>query len=318
MTILYNVFFYRRDRKSLKNYDFLWEVMEENLSKTNKVPKPAWVFSSPPTLAELCFAAIRRHNVLERVLDPLKLVKRTSATNTDNDDQAENDDTISLLSFDDPISSDEAMNIDSDNTLGQHDFWAMMLGNNNKASVVGADLVATELNKLVLYNPPPWVEQPKKVFVRPGMEELFTCDSTCTCSFRYVPTLPTIPEFHVPTLLSLVSVWKNAASNYPSQNGCIDGSTTDPDMESSLEHDSSIEEHYFRLPQPLTSSVSDICSMETDEKVVHVIFDIDKLDRKNISGVKVDVNFNCQGQGEKRRRTNCCDLTPYKKLRREK
>ena len=275
----------------------------------------------PPTLTELCFAVIRRHKVLERVLDPLKLVKRTSATNTDNDDQAENDDTISLLSFEDPISSDEAMNIDSDDTPGQHDFWATRLPTYippTPTSVVGADLVATELNKLVLYNPPPWVERPKKVFVRPGMEELFTCDSTCTCSFRYVPTLPTIPELHVPTLLSLVSVWKNAASNCPSQNGFIDGSTTDPDMESSIEDDSSIEEHYFRLPQPLTSSVSDICSMETDEKVVHVIFDIDKLDKKKISGVKVDVNFNCQGQGEKRRRTNCCDLSSYKKLRREK
>ena len=147
------------------------------------------------------------------------------------------------------------------------------------------------------------------------MEELFTCDSSCTCSFRHVSTLPTIPELHVPTLLS---VWKNVASSCPSHNGFIDGSTTHPDMESSIEDDSSIEEHYFRLPQPLTSSISDICSMETDEKVVHVIFDIDKLDKKKISGVKVDVNFNCQGQGEKRRRTNCCDLASYKKLRREK
>ena len=79
----------------------------------------------PPTLTELCFAVIRRQKVLERVLEPLKLVKRTSGTNTDNDDQAENDDTISLLSFEDPISSDEAMNIDGDDdTPGQNEFWA--------------------------------------------------------------------------------------------------------------------------------------------------------------------------------------------------
>ena len=59
------------------------------------------------------------------MLEPLKLVKRTSGTNTDNDDQAENDDTISLLSFEDPISSDEAMNIDGDDdTPGQNEFWA--------------------------------------------------------------------------------------------------------------------------------------------------------------------------------------------------
>ena len=79
----------------------------------------------PPTLTELCFAVIRRQKVLERVLEPLKLVKRPSGTNTDNDDQAENDDTISLLSFEDPISSDEDMNIDGDDdTPGQNEFWA--------------------------------------------------------------------------------------------------------------------------------------------------------------------------------------------------
>ena len=81
----------------------------------------------PPTLAELCFAVIRRHKVLERVLDPLKLVKRMSGTNTDTDDQAENDDTISLLSFEDPISSDEGMNSDSNDTPGLNDFWATRL-----------------------------------------------------------------------------------------------------------------------------------------------------------------------------------------------
>ena len=107
--------------------------------------------------------------------------------------------------------------------------------------------------------------------MKPGMEELFTSAS----AFSYVPTLriktvgsplPTMPE--MPTILS---VWKNAASNAGSLSSSTNGDemasgsggntciTTDPEMESSMEDDSSMEEHYFRLPEPLTSSVSDVC-----------------------------------------------------------
>ena len=102
----------------------LWRRMSRKRTKSQSLHGYS---PPPPTLAELCFAVIRQHKVLERVLDPLKLVKRTNATNTDNDGQAENDDTMSLLSFEDPISSDEVMNMDSDDTSGQNEVWATRL-----------------------------------------------------------------------------------------------------------------------------------------------------------------------------------------------
>ena len=85
-----------------------------------------------------------------------------------------------------------------------------------------------------------------------------------------------------------------------------------------MDDDSSIEDHYFRLPEPLTLSVVDVCSMETSEKVVHVIFDLDKIDKQQIAGVKVDVNFNCPGEKRKKTATNCCDCSFFKKVKREK
>ena len=81
-----------------------------------------------------------------------------------------------------------------------------------------------------------------------------------------------------------------------------------------MDNDSSLEETYFCVPEPLTSSVADVCSMETSEKVVHVIFDLDKIKNQNIAGVKVDVNFNCPG--EKRHATPCCDRS-WKRLKHE-
>ena len=107
MTLLYNLFC-RRDRKSLKNYDFLWEVMEENIRKNNKVSKPALVFSSPPGLVDLCFSVLRRQKVVHHVLDPLKVQKINSSMNTDDDD----DDTISMMSFQDPVDFDDSLEED--------------------------------------------------------------------------------------------------------------------------------------------------------------------------------------------------------------
>ena len=313
--------------------------MEENINKTNKVSKPAWVFSSPPpqSLAVLCFSKIRRQKILDRALDPLKMVKATIGTNTENDnhadnaDNADNDDTMSLMSFEDPVNFEEDMNTDIGDIAESNDLWETVLPkyvHSKPTSIVGGELVGTEHNSLVIYDPPPWVERPQKVYVKPGMEELFTC----TSRFNHVPTLSmkNIPLPMIPELPTMLSVWKHADSKADSLSGSIDGDerasggntcgTTDPEMESSMEEDSSMEEHYFRFPEPLTSSVSDVCSMETDEKVVHVTFDLDRLDRKKIAGVKVDVNFNCQGEKRRRTATNCCDCSffNFKKVKREK
>ena len=95
------------------------------------------------------------------------------------------------------------------------------------------------------------------------------------------------------------------------ENSLNGTSPTDAEMDD----DSSLEETYFRLPEPLKSSVADVCSMETSEKVVHVIFDLDKIKNQSFAGVKVDVNFNCPG--EKRHATPCCDRS-WNRLKREK
>ena len=316
MTLLYNLFC-RRDWKSLKNYDFLWEVMEENIRKNNKVSKPAWVFSSPPGLVDLCFSVLRREKVVHRVLDPLKVQKTNSSTNTDDDD----DDTISMMSFQDPVDFDDSLEEDMnlDNIL-QPPFIGPVLPHYVPpvpTPVIGAKLLGTNKNSLLVYDPPPWIPRPMELYVKSGMEGLFSRP------FDYIPT-PSLEEFGVslPTLdelSSLLKVWKEkyAAMKGETQlvpiieNSSNGTSPTDAEMDD----DSSLEETYFRLPEPLKSSVADVCSMETSEKVVHVIFDLDKIKNQSIAGVKVDVNFNCPG--EKRHATPCCDRS-WKRLKREK
>ena len=77
------------------------------------------MFSSPPGLVDLCFSVLRRVKVVDHVLDPLKVQKTNSSMNTDDDD-----DTISMMSFDDPVSFDDAVEEDMnlDNILQQQSF----------------------------------------------------------------------------------------------------------------------------------------------------------------------------------------------------
>ena len=291
--------------------------MEENIRKNNKVSKPAWVFSSPPGLVDLCFSVLRRAKVVDRVLDPLKVQKTNSSTNTDDDD-----DTISMMSFDDPVSFDDAVEEDMnlDNILQQQSFLDPVLPRYIPpvpTPVVGAELLGTDKNSLVVYDPPPWIPRPMELYVKPGMEGLLSCP------FDYIPTLslkqlgvclPTLDE-----LSSVLKVWKEkyAAIKGDTQMVSIIENSSDgtSPTDAEMDDDSSLEETYFRVPEPLTSSVADVCSMETSEKVVHVIFDLDKIKNQNIAGVKVDVNFNCPG--EKRHATPCCDRS-WKRLKREK
>ena len=156
-----------------------------------------------------------------------------------------------------------------------------------------------------------------ELYVKSGMEGLFSGP------FDYIPT-PSLEEFGVslPTLDELSSLLKLWKEKYAAMKGetqlvpIIENSSngTSP-MDAEMDDDSSLEETSFRLPEPLKSSVADVCSMETSEKVVHVIFDLDKIKNQSIAGVKVDVNFNCPG--EKKHATPCCDRS-WKRLKREK
>ena len=120
-------------------------------------------------------------------------------------------------------------------------------------------------------------------------------------------------------LSSVLKVWKEkyAAIKGDTQMVSIIENSSDgtSPMDAEMDDDSSLEETYFHVPEPLTSSIADVCSIETSEKVVHIIFDLDKIKNQNIAGVKVDINFNCPG--EKRHATPCCDRS-WKRLKCEK
>ena len=104
--------------------------------------------------------------MVDRVLDPLKVQKTNSSMNTDDDD-----DTISMMSFDDPVSFDDAVEEDMnlDNILQQQSFLDPVLPcyvPPVPTPVVGAELLGTDKNSLVVYDPPPWIPRPMYVTVR--------------------------------------------------------------------------------------------------------------------------------------------------------
>ena len=229
---------------------------------------------------------------------------------------------ISMMSLDDPVSFDDAVEEDMniDNILQQQSFLDPILPRYVPpipTPVVGAELLGTDKNSLVVYDPPPWIPRPMELYVKPGMEGLLSRP------FDYIPTL-SLKQLGVclPMLDELSSVLKVCKEKYAAIKGdtqmvsIIENSSdgTSP-TDAEMDNDSSLEETYFRIPEPLTSSVADVCSMETSEKVVHIIFDLDNIKHQNIAWVKVDINFNCPG--EKRHTTPCCDRS-WKRLKREK
>ena len=88
----------RRDKKALEHYDFLWEVMDENLKGINK-KKRLKQLETPVPLLRLCFQTMRKYEVAMVVLAPFRLEKSDSAVNTNNANDA--DDTLGAFSFDD-------------------------------------------------------------------------------------------------------------------------------------------------------------------------------------------------------------------------
>ena len=92
------------------------------------------------------------------------------------------------------------------------------------------------------------------MYVKSGMEELFSS------SFDYIPTL-SLKEFGVglPTLDELSNVLKVCKEKYAAMKGdtqmvpIIENSSdgTSP-TDAEMDDDSSLEETYFRIPEPLT------------------------------------------------------------------
>ena len=91
----------------LEHYDFLWEVMEENLNGVNS-KKRLSVVLTPPPLINLCFKTIHKYRVTNIVLAPFRKPKTYCGVNTDGTD-SENE-MLSALFFDNDVLTDGLVN----------------------------------------------------------------------------------------------------------------------------------------------------------------------------------------------------------------
>ena len=70
----------------LEHYDFLWEVMEENLNGVNSKKQISVVFTPlPPPLINVCFKTIHKHRVTNIVLAPFRKPKTDCGTDSENE-----------------------------------------------------------------------------------------------------------------------------------------------------------------------------------------------------------------------------------------
>ena len=93
---------------ALEHYDFLWEVMEENLNGVNSKKWLSVVFTPPPPLISLCFKMIHKYRVTNIVLAPFRKPKMYCGVNTDSAD-SENE-MLSALFFDNAVLTDGLVN----------------------------------------------------------------------------------------------------------------------------------------------------------------------------------------------------------------
>ena len=99
----------RKDKMALEHYDFLWEVMEENLNGVNSKKRLSVVLTPPPPpLINLCFKTIHKYRVMNIVLAPFRKPKTYRSVNTDGAD-SENE-TLSALFFDNAVLTDGLVN----------------------------------------------------------------------------------------------------------------------------------------------------------------------------------------------------------------
>ena len=77
--------------------------------------------------------------------------------------------------------------------------------------------------------------------------------------------------------------------------------------------DSLSNDTYFQIPRPLiTSSVKDMYSLQSNDRVMHVIFDLNTINKNNLNSVKVDINFN---KGGKRQLEDMGETDNFKKFK---
>ena len=92
---------------ALEHYDFLWEVIDENLNGVNS-KKRLSVVLTPPPLINLCFKMIHKYRVTNIVLAPFRKPKTYCGVNTDGTN-SENE-MLSALFFDNDVLTDGLVN----------------------------------------------------------------------------------------------------------------------------------------------------------------------------------------------------------------
>ena len=62
----------------------------------------------------------------------------------------------------------------------------------------------------------------------------------------------------------------------------------------------------------ITSSVKDMFGLQSNDRVMHIIFDLNTINKNNLNSVKVDINFN---KGGKRQLEDMGETDNFKKFK---
>ena len=278
----------------MEHYDFLWEVMEENLKGLNKKKCLSQV-ATPLPLQQLCFQAMQEYDVAKVLLAPFRLEKMDSAVNTENAD----DDTLSAFSFEDPINT--------------HDLLGLLNGFPSRTSSPVVEIGAT--------GDPPASSKVVSVYHHVGLQELFhqvelhllrsggilinplldeilfdmknpgksLFNTFCLRTLPEVEAIAEVIAFLCLPSLNTCTNPKRSNSESVTRNSSLESCVIETDKES----DDSLVEVYYRLPTVLNDTpAKDICYLDQNNKYMSLRFDIDSITRAQVSDVKVDINFN--------------------------
>ena len=284
----------RRDKKALEHYDFLWEVMEENLKGLNKKKCLSQV-ATPLPLQQLCFRAMQEYDVAKVLLAPFRLEKTDSAVNTENAD----DDTLSAFSFEDPIDT--------------HDLLGLLNGFPSRTSSpvikIGATGDPPASSKVVSVYHHVGLQQLFRqvglhllrsggILINPLLDEILFDMKNPGKSLFNTFCLRTLPEVEaIAEVIAFLCLPSLNTSTNPKQSNS-ESVTRNSSLESCVietdeECDDSLVEVYYHLPTALNDTpAKDICYLDQNNKYMNLRFDIDSITHAQGSNVKVDINFN--------------------------
>ena len=310
--------------------------MEENIKGANKTTKPSWVPSSPELLQKLCFRAMTMFKVVPTILKILNKKSVTPGkidigTNTESSDR-ETDGGINTASVLDDV-------LEVSEKVDEHE----SLDSQNHVIVdMGFHLVGTQENSIILhtgFSSPAVKEQALRGLIfNPILDDIL-----CFLKQNKIDT-PKVSTMNTNYLLEnfvnpLGPGYKTDDDNTFEEGSFVEKNVTGlripspqsdfteslPDLPDPLDMDMMIDgndssffdslsnDTYFQIPQPLiTSSVKDMCGLQSNDRVMHIIFDLNTINKNNLNSVKVDINFN---KGGKRQLEDMGETDNFKKFK---